>query len=326
MSALSEPKVRRVRDEREDLALMAREVCEGLASTRPSLPCKYFYDDRGSDLFERITTLPEYYQTRTEERILEAAAAEVVRRVRPLELLELGSGSGRKVRLLLDAMAREGRLHRCLLLDVNERALCDSLRRLSVDYPGVEMEGVVGDFLRDLGAIGEGEERLVAFFAGTIGNIHPGDVPGFLRSLSARLKAGDGFLLGVDLVKDSRRLEAAYNDAAGVTAEFNLNILRAVNERLGGDFDLSAFEHVAFYDQQSAWIEMRLRAARETTVRVAACGLERRFRKGDEIRTEISCKYTRRSLESKLGGTGLRLERWLSDPEQLFALALLVRE
>ena len=237
--------------------------------------------------------------------------------------MELGSGAGLKVRLLLDAMARAGTLKRCVLLDINEEIVGRSVTALRSAYPTTEFEGVAADFLEELPAIRRTGRRLLAFLGSTIGNLAPREVPPFLSRLRRQLRAGEALLLGVDLVKDVRRLEAAYNDAAGVTAEFNRNILRVVNERLGADFDLGCFEHVAFYDRRRAWIEMRLRARRETSVRVPAAGLERRFHAGDEIRTEISCKYTRRSLLTRLCGTGLTLRRWYSDRDRLFALALL---
>ena len=304
-------------------AQMAAEVREALAGNPPSLPSKYFYDDRGSRLFQEITRLPEYYQTRTEERILERIADEVAGAVRARELVELGSGSGRKIRLLLDAMARGGRLERCVLFDINERDLEQSVRALGRDYPTASVRGVVGDFTRGFAGIGPGGDRLIAFFGGTIGNVHPRDVPALLARVAELLAEGDGFLLGVDLVKDKRALHAAYNDAAGVTALFNRNILQVMNDRLGADFDPEAFDHVAFYDEGNAWIEMRLRARRDQQVRIPAAGIDLRLAAGDEIRTEISCKYSRESLEEKLAGTGLRLGRWYTDENDLFALALL---
>jgi L-histidine N-alpha-methyltransferase len=318
-------RIERAREGARQAALMAQEVRGGLTAPQPWLPCKYLYDDRGSRLFERITALPEYYQTRTEERILEGIADEVIGWVGPRELVELGSGAGRKIRLLLDSMARHELLERCALLDINERYLTESVRCLAADYPGLEVRGYVADFLRDLDAIGPGGGRLMVFLAGTIGNVHPEEVSGFLARVSAALEPGDGLLLGLDLVKDAGRLEAAYNDAAGVTAAFNLNILRVLNSRLGADFDLGAFEHVAFYDREKAWVEMRLRAVRDSRVRIPRPRLDLRFRRGDEIRTEISCKYTRASLEGKLPGTGLVLDRWFTDAAGLFALALLGR-
>jgi L-histidine N-alpha-methyltransferase len=315
--------VRKARAEDEATALMAAEVREGLTAPRPWLPCKYFYDDRGSRLFDRITRLPEYYQTRTEERLLEAIADDVIQRVKPAELVELGSGVGKKIRILLNSMKRAELLRSAVLFDINERFLQQSVEELSRAYPGLSVKGIVGDFSKDLSAIGPGGSRMAIFLAGTVGNLHPIEVPPFLTRLAQSLEPGDGFLLGVDLVKDQARLEAAYNDAEGVTAQFNLNILSVVNQRLGADFELSSFEHVAFYDRRHAWIEMRLRATRPSLVSIPAANLSLRFGRGDEIRTEISCKYTKDSLAAVLDGTGLTLSRWYTDPEGLFGLALL---
>jgi L-histidine N-alpha-methyltransferase len=239
--------------------------------------------------------------------------------------VELGSGLGVKVRMLLDAMEEAGTLESCTLLDVSEAALAQSLPALAAERPGLRTSGIVGDFLTDLAALGPGGSRLMAFLGSTIGNIHPRDVPGFFRAAASVLAAGDVFLLGLDLVKDRARLEAAYNDAEGVTAEFNRNILRAINARLGADFDPDAFEHVAFYNVEEAWIEMRLRAPRGAHVRVPGAGVEVALLPGGEIRTEISCKYTRPALEALLSGTGLRLDGWWTDGEGMFALARLGR-
>jgi L-histidine N-alpha-methyltransferase len=324
---MSRTSVVRARDRGDEAALMAAEVRAGLTASPPWLPCKYFYDERGSQLFDEITRLPEYYPSRTEEKILEAIADEVIAMARPSELTELGSGSGRKVRLLLDAMERQGLLRRLVLLEISESVLEESVARLAADYTGLEAKGIVGDFARDLAALGPGGGRMAIFLAGTIGNLHPAEeVPPFLTAVAAQLAPGDSFLVGVDLVKDPARLHAAYNDSAGVTAEFNRNILRVVNQRLGADFDPAAFDHVAFYDPGNAWIEMRLRALRACRVRVPGAGLDLHYNRGDEIRTEISCKYTRASLEARLAGTGLQLTRWFTDAEELFALVVLRRE
>jgi L-histidine N-alpha-methyltransferase len=314
-----------VRDEAGRVARMAQEVRRGLTARPPWLPSKYFYDDRGSRLFEAITVLPEYYQTRTEEQLLAVIADEVAERTRPVELVELGSGSGRKVRLLLEAARRHGRLQRCVLLEINARFLGDSARSLAEAFPGLAVRGVVGDFTVDLCALGAGGGRLVVFFAGTIGNLEPAEARDFLSRIARQLSPGDALLVGVDLVKTASRLEAAYNDAAGVTAEFNRNILRVLNAELGANLDADRFDHVAFYDPRRVWIEMRLRATRRQNVRVPAADLDLVYRVGDEIRTEISCKYTRASFEALLQGTGLAADRWFTDAERLFALALLVR-
>jgi L-histidine N-alpha-methyltransferase len=315
----------RARSPAEERALMAEEVRAGLTADPPWLPCKYFYDERGSALFDEITRLPEYYLFRAEERILERVADDVARAARPREVAELGSGLGRKTRLLLDAAARQGRLERCVLFDVDEGALRASAARLERAYPGLGVRLVVGDFERDLALLGPGGDRLLLFLGGTIGNLGPAEATRFLRHAADALAPGDAFLVGLDLVKDVGRLEAAYDDAQGVTARFNRNVLQVVNDRLGADFDPEAFAHVAFYDAQNAWIEMRLRATRATTARVPAASLSLRYAVGDEIRTEISCKYTEGAFRALLAGTGLALDRWITDDERAFALALLRR-
>jgi L-histidine N-alpha-methyltransferase len=298
---------------RQAHASMAAEVRAGLSRRPlPELPCKYFYDDRGSELFEAITELPEYYPTRTESALLREHAASIVEATAPCELAELGSGAGRKIRLFLDAMRSRGTLERVALLEISEAYLRQSVEALQADYPEAEVRGLVGDFLHDL-------------LAGTIGNLHPDELPAFFRQAAAVLAEGDGFLLGVDLVKDPARLHAAYNDSQGVTAAFNLNILRVINQRLRADFEPEDFEHRAFYDPERQWIEMRLRARRRLTARVPAAGIELRLAAGDEIRTELSCKYTRESLTARLARTGLRIERFITDPEDLFASVLLRR-
>lgn len=302
---------------------MASEVRNALSGQPPALPSKYFYDETGMRLFEQITTLPEYYLTRTEHALLEQEADGIVARVRPHELVEIGSGASPKVRLLLDAMQRAGLLRGCTLLDINAGALQRSARALAALYPGLRTRRVVADFQEGFGGLGPGGGRLLCFLGSTLGNFHPREVPGFLRSMRAQLQPGDGLLIGLDLVKDVERLEAAYNDAAGVTARFNLNLLQVMNDRLDADFDLAAFEHVAFYDADNAWIEMRLRARQPTRARIPAAQFELTLAAGEEIRTELSCKFTRASLEQQLLGTGLRLDAWLTDPERLFALALL---
>jgi L-histidine N-alpha-methyltransferase len=318
--------IRRTRSAERALETMVAEVREALARRPlPELPCKYFYDERGSGLFEEITRLPEYYQTRTESGILEIHAAPIVEAIRPRQLAELGSGAGRKTRFFLDAMRRRGRLQSVVLLEIDETYLRQSAARLQADYPEARVRGIAGDFVRDLAALGPGGGRLLLFLAGTVGNLHPDELPAFFRQVAAVLAPGDGFVVGVDLVKDPARLHAAYNDAAGVTAEFNRNILRVLNDRLDADFDPSDFDHVAFYDPACQWIEMRLRARRPVKARVPAAGLELTLAAGDEIRTELSCKYTRASLAARLEGSGLAIERWITDPECLFASALLRR-
>ena len=300
----------------------ARAVWRALLEPPPTIDPRYFYDDRGSELFERITRLEEYYQTRTELRLLEEAAGEIVEAARPHELVELGSGAGRKVHLLLDAIRDRGLLTSCVLLDINETFLRDSAERLAGDYPEMLVRGVVGDFTRDLDAIGVGPARLIVFFAGTIGNLDPEALPRFLRMVRRTMVADDRFLVGLDLVKDRGRLEAAYNDGLGVTAAFNRNVLAVLNARFGTDFAPESFDHVAFWDPEMGWIEMRLRATREMRVGMPGDLRPLVLHRGDEIRTEISRKFTAESFAAALEGPGLELDGWWSDDEVLFALAL----
>jgi L-histidine Nalpha-methyltransferase len=315
--------VSRVRSAGDELARMADEVGASLRADPPSLPSKYFYDDRGSRLFDEITRLAEYYQTRTETALLARVAPALVRASGARELVELGSGASPKIGILLDALVAAGG-ESCTLLDVHAASLEQSLTRLQSVYPRLNLRGVAGDFVTDLHVLGRAPRRLIAFLGGTIGNLDPEEATRFLRDTASVLERGGSVLLGVDLVKDVERLERAYNDAQGVTAAFNRNILNVVNECLDGDFVPEAFAHVAFYDQERAWIEMRLRALRPQTAHVRAVGVRLELSEGAEIRTEISCKYTRGSL-TRLLPDELELSDWHTDNEQLFGLALLRR-
>ena len=304
---------------------MARDVRRSLSDARPGIPCKYLYDDRGSALFEAITRLPEYYQTRTEEAILAEQGDAIVARARPHELVELGSGAGRKVGLLLDALERADLGERLVLFDINEAMIDESARRLARERPHLTVRGAIGQFPEDLPLLGPGGDRLVLLLGGTIGNLPPDQVPGFLRQVAAQLAPGDGFLVGLDLVKDAERLEAAYNDSAGVTAAFNLNLLRVLNRELDADFDLDAFEHLALWEPGPDWIRIAVRSRREQVVHLPGIDMELHLQPGDEIQTEVSCKYTRASLAQRLAGTGLVLDDWFTDADEDFALALLKR-
>lgn len=297
-----------------------------LSRDLPEVPPRYFYDDVGSELFEQITRLPSYYQTRTELKLLERYAAEIMGAVGPRQVVELGSGAGRKIRTLLDAWGPSPRGKTCVMLDINELFLRQSLTSLAAGYPSIRFRGVVGDFVRDLGRLGPPGGRLVVFFAGTIGNLYPAERAAFLRALSAAMDPTDSLLLGVDLVKDPARLEAAYDDPQGVTAAFNLNMLSVVNRRFDADFNPSDFRHRAFYDRESAWIEMRLVAVRPAHVTLRALPMEIDLPQGAELRTEISCKFTRESLALNAAEAGLSLSRWCPDPDGLFALGLLRKE
>jgi L-histidine N-alpha-methyltransferase len=309
---------------RPDAADERRELLAALHERPRSIPSKHFYDERGLDLFDAITELPEYYPTRTERTILERIAPRIAETTRAAELVELGSGSATKTRLLLNALQAEGTLRRYVPVDVNEASLDRVGEELARDYPGLRVHGLAADFLGPLAPLpGEGESRLAIFLGGTIGNLRPGDeAPAFLRRLRAALAPGDWFLLGVDLVKDVATLEAAYDDAAGVTAEFNRNILRVVNRLLRADFDPARFRHRAFYDRERDWIEMRLVAEDAQSVRIGASGETLRLDAGEEIRTEISAKYTRERAEVLLSATGFTPRQWHTDERACFGVAL----
>ena len=303
---------------------LADDVLDGLTRPFKEIPPKHFYDSRGSALFERICELPEYYPTRAETAILRARAGEMVAAAgEPAELVELGSGSTLKARMLLDSMDAP---ERYVPVDVSERMVREAAEELVDDYPGLAVHGVVGDFERHLGEVPppDGPGRLVALLGGTIGNFPPGSRRRLLRDVRAMLGPGDALLLGTDLVKDPAVIEAAYNDSAGVTAAFNRNLLAVINRELDADFDLQAFEHVAFYDREQEWIEMRLRATRACRVRVAALDLEVRFAADEELRTEISAKFTSQRLRREFAAAGLGLRRMWTDPEELFAVSLAV--
>lgn len=305
-----------------DLEETRSEIRLGLLRRPREISPKFFYDDRGAALFERICDLPEYYLTRTERALLTRFADRIAKWSRADALVELGSGSSSKTRLLLDALARTGRLSLYVPLDVNEGAVQRVATDLTADYPGLRVHGVVGDFMKHLDYIPDGGRRLVIFLGGTIGNLRPHRAVALLSRVSAQMRPGEFFLLGADLIKDVDRLEAAYNDAQGVTAEFNKNVLRALNNLLDADFDPDAFEHRAFYDREHNWIEMRLRSRRRQLVRLPGVALEIAFHEGEEILTEISAKYDRRGVQDMLERSGFRPVEWMTDPESLFALSL----
>jgi L-histidine N-alpha-methyltransferase len=311
----------------DDLAAsLRRDVRDGLTSTPKSLPPKWFYDDYGCELFDKITRLPEYYPTEREREILRREAPAIAARSGATTLVELGSGTSDKTRTLLDAFSASGQLERFSPFDVNEATLRSAAQQLVAEYPGLEVHGVVGDFDHHLGALPVEGRRLVAFLGGTIGNYPPEGRARLLAELAAGLRPGDGLLLGTDLVKDVDRLVAAYDDDAGVTAEFNLNVLNVVNRELRADFDPDRFEHVARFDTDEAWIEMLLRSASDQRVTVAELDLVVDFAAGEEMRTEISAKFTRPRVEAELEAAGLRLDRWMTDEAGDFALSLSFRD
>lgn len=311
----------------KDERSLADDVLDGLTRPFKELPPKHFYDGRGAELFDRICELPEYYPTRAERAILEERSTEIVEATGAAELVELGSGTAAKTRLLLRAMAEAGTLRRYVPLDVTESMVLGCADELVDEFPGLRVHGIVGDFERHLPHVPEPDgPRIVAFLGGTIGNFTPGTRRRFLRAIARLLRPGvDHLLLGTDLVKDPAVLEAAYDDSAGVTAEFNRNVLRVINRELDADFDVEAFEHVAFFDREREWIEMRLRAERRMDVHVGKLGLDVTFAPREDLRTEISAKFTIKRLGADLAASGLELREVLTDPDELFALSLSAR-
>jgi L-histidine Nalpha-methyltransferase len=305
-------------------ASLRADALAGLTARPKSLPPKWFYDERGSELFDKITLLDEYYPTRAEREILTDRATEIAGLARASTLVELGSGSADKTRLLLDAMHAAGSLAEYVPVDVSESALVTAATRMLERYPGLRVQPVLSDFTEHLGLPDSDGPRLVAFLGGTIGNLLPAERAEFLASLRAALREGDALLLGTDLVKDPAVLVAAYDDAAGVTAEFNKNILRVLNAELGGNFDPDEFEHVALWDAANEWIEMRLRSAREQTVTLTGIGLTVPFDAGEDMRTEISAKFRREGIASELGGARMELSSWWTDAQGRYALSLSV--
>jgi len=306
-----------------DLAeALRRDARDGLTATPKHLPPKWFYDERGSLLFDDITRLEEYYPTRRETEILEREASAIAARTGATTLLELGSGTSTKTRLLLDGLADAGTLERIVPFDVCERILMLAGPELAARYPGVRVDAVVGDFERHLGRLSMEGTTLVAFLGGTIGNLTPAGRSKFLQELTDQMAPGDWLLLGTDLVKDPARLVAAYDDAAGVTAEFNRNVLHVLNRELDGDLAPYRFAHVARWNRDEQWIEMHLRAEGDQDARLGALDLDLSFADGEMIHTEISAKFTRARITDELAAAGLQLDRLLTDAAGDFALTL----
>ncbi|HEX4081849.1 MAG TPA: L-histidine N(alpha)-methyltransferase [Acidimicrobiales bacterium] len=310
----------------EDLRIaLEDDVRQGLTAgrDRKSLPPVWFYDEAGSRLFEDITRLPEYYPTRAERALLAANAPAVARLALADTLVELGAGACDKTRLLLDAMAVHGPLRRYLPFDVSDEFLRAAAAGLADDYDGLDIHAVVGDFHRHLAEIPQGGRRLIAFLGGTIGNLNPTQRSRFLFDLNCTMSSDDSLLIGTDLVKDPKRLVAAYDDAAGVTADFNRNVLHVLNQQLGGDFDPDAFRHVALWNEDEQWIEMRLRATEASEVSLTGAGITVRFDVGEDLLTEISAKFTPDRVERELSEAGFVVEgMWgADDGEFLLTLA-----
>jgi L-histidine Nalpha-methyltransferase len=298
------------------------EARAGLTDTQKWLSPKWFYDAEGSELFERITGLPEYYQTRAEHQILQRRAVEIAEMTGVGTLVELGAGSAEKTRLLLDAMRKTETLQEFVPLDVSESALRAAINAIAVDYPELKVRGVVGDFTTGLASVDAGSDRMVAFLGGTIGNLLPVERSAFFESVHAALRPGEWLLLGTDLVKDQERLVRAYDDAQGVTAEFNRNVLRVLNRELRADFVPEDFAHVALWNTEQEWIEMRLRAKRAAHVSVRELDLTVDFEEGEDIRTEVSAKFRRERVRDELDAAGFDLHEWWLDDAGDFALSI----
>jgi L-histidine N-alpha-methyltransferase len=305
-------------------ATMRRDVRAGLCSYPKELAPKYFYDERGSLLFEQITELPEYYPTRAEREILTERSPEILAAAGwPGTLVELGSGSAAKTRHLLSAMRDADSLNTYVPVDISEEITHQTAASLVDEYPGLAVRGLVCDFEHHLERIPAGDgARLIAFLGGTVGNFYPRQRHTFLERIAALLGPADQLLLGTDLIKETVRLEAAYDDDAGVTAEFNRNVLEVLNRELGADFDLDAFEHVARYDTEAERMDIRLRSLADQEIRVDGLDLDVSFAAGEEMRTEISTKFTRERLESVYAGAGLEMSGWFTDAAGDYALSL----
>ncbi len=298
------------------------DVRAGLGATPKSLPPKWFYDARGSDLFDQITRLPNYYPTRCEAAILTAHSPEIAELSGAETLVELGSGTSEKTRMLLDALSAAGTLRRFVPFDVDEWVLTMAAKQVSDEYEGVDVHAVVGDFTEHLALLPREGRRMVAFLGGTIGNLEPGPRAAFLTDLSATLVSGDSVLLGTDLVKGEDRLVPAYDDEGGITAAFNLNVLAVLNRELDADFDLDQFQHLALWDPVESRIEMRLVSLRSQTVRIEALDLAVEFAEGEQMRTEVSSKFTPDRVRDELSAAGLEVTRTWTDSGGDFLVTL----
>ena len=301
---------------------MRQDALVGLQASEKSIPPVWFYDERGSRLFEEITQLPEYYPTRAERALLEAHAASIAQLSKADTLVELGAGSCEKTRVLLSALQQAGTLTRYVPFDVSDEFLRGAATALSEEYGALDIHLVIGDFHHHLTEIPTDGRRMVAFLGGTIGNLNPAQRARFLFDLNCTMSSDDSLLLGADLVKDRGRLVSAYDDAAGLTADFNRNVLHVLNEQLGGDFDPERFRHVALWNEEEQWIEMRLRAERPTEVSLSGAGITVSFDEGEDLLTEISAKFTPERIERELSEAGFVVEGVWGADEGEFLLAL----
>jgi probable methyltransferase len=309
------------RESHVNIEAMRRDVQSGLSQPQKELDPKYFYDERGSDLFEQITRLPEYYPTRAERALLESTMPDLIDAIQPASLVELGAGSASKTRVILDAMREARDPIQYVPVDVSADFLADTARRLRYEYPGMRVDPAVADFSSDLRLPVIERHALFAFLGSTIGNFKEQDAVSILARIASHMQAGDVFMLGVDLRKDHAVIEAAYNDSAGVTAQFNLNILRVLNRELDADFHIEEFMHRAFYDETEHRIEMHLVAKSDQTVTIPTIG-NVEIRAGESIRTELSHKYDRAAVASMFDKAGLCLEQWVTGEDDAFAIVV----
>ena len=304
---------------------IAREIREGLTASQKYIPCKYFYDTHGSELFEEICKLPEYYPTRTEISILRDIAPELMQAVSHQDLVELGAGANLKIRILLNAISESSRVTmRYIPVDISQSAVVEESHALIGWYPELQVLGIIADFTSQLDVIPTERPLMIFFLGSTIGNMEQDEAISFLRRICATMKPDDRLLIGFDMVKAREIMEDAYNDSKGITAEFNRNILNVLNKEMDADFDPSHFEHVAFFNEDHDRIEMRLRANRNITVKLNSINLETALKKGETIHTENSRKFTRESIEDLASRGGLSIQNWYSDPSEWFFLVVMV--
>jgi L-histidine N-alpha-methyltransferase len=304
------------------LASLRRDVRDGLTGSPKALPPKYFYDARGSDLFDEITRLPEYYPTRAETAILTQHADDIAALSGARTLVELGSGTSEKTRLLLSALTSAGTLERFVPFDVDPAVLAEAAAQVGAEYPTLVVEPEIGDFEEHLASLPRHPAQMIAFLGSTIGNLEPTSRAALLCEVRSVLGPDDTFLLGTDLVKDPARLQRAYDDAGGVTAAFNRNVLSVVNRELGADFEEAWFEHVALWNAEREWIEMHLLSLRDQVVTIDDLDLEVRFARGELMQTEISAKFRPEGIRAELADAGLELVHFWTDPADDFALSL----
>jgi len=304
------------------VATLRTDVAAGLTAAEPYTSPKYLYDARGSELFEQITELPEYYPTRREREILHDRAGEIAELSGADTVVELGSGSSTKTRLVLDALTAHGTLSDYVAVDVSESALVGAAQALGADYPGLAVHPVVADLERHLHLLPRGKRTLALFLGGTIGNLLPAERAAFLAGVHGWLAPGDFLLMGTDLVKDTGRLVAAYDDAAGVTAAFDLNLLSVLENQLGAKLDADAFAHRSVWVPEQEWIEMRLVAQRDTAIEVPELDVRTELAAGEHLRTEVSAKFRRERVDAELEAAGFDLAGWWTDAAGDFAVSL----